>query len=67
MSKYYVCCAPSLKLPVQTLIKSPQQDRHVSTSAMDSRNDIHILPEKWGVVPQPNWAPIQFWGKGWFP
>ena len=48
MSKYYVCCAPSLKLPVQTLIKSPQQDRHVSTSAMDSRNDIHILPEKMG-------------------
>ena len=30
---------------------------------MDSRNDIHILPEKWGVIPQPNWAPIQFWGK----
>ena len=20
--------------------------------------------KKWGVVPQPNWAPIQFWGKG---
>ncbi|XP_066015693.1 lysosomal Pro-X carboxypeptidase-like [Pocillopora verrucosa] len=30
---------------------------------MDSGNDIHILPEKWGVVPQPNWAPIQFCGK----
>ena len=23
--------------------------------------------KKWGVVPQPNWAPIQLWGKGWFP
>ena len=23
--------------------------------------------KKWGVIPQPNWAPIQFWGKGWFP
>ncbi|CAH3116692.1 unnamed protein product [Pocillopora meandrina] len=55
---YQVCT--ELSLPAGSNNKTDMFSPLPWTSEMIST----YCQKKWGVVPQPNWAPIQLWGKG---